>query len=527
MTKQIITYILFAACLLSACRSDYYDLEPVTDSSNEALSLTVSASDVVVYDGITSRADDKGGATVFQTDDRIGLTITDKDGRLLADNVPYKFNGTDWIFDDENTDGKQRVYYDATMSTYIVYFPYHSSVTGVIDESYLKGLPAFARRENQSEEIDYRFSDPMLWTYTGEALKHINVELKHIRNSISLDLKVKWALPLPKDPTLEYHPVKAALEDFKIRYEDGNAILNVNDSIDYTYHAEDTSYRYILPDGYSGKVTWRYTYRGESFGGESRVLPRVVGVRYVQDTSADISYKKVEIYDYYSTMLIDDVPYGFCLPWDAEECYQTYPPIGVVFQLGQHKEDLSDYSKSGINQKECNGYAVSLCDVPSFKEWTPAGSSALGVAVTNKKDTPSADWSGYADLLSMRAFTNNTDCVDPSVFPAAYACETFTGTDGSQAAPVNTTGWFLPSCGMLKAAISDSKVKDAFLTIAKYIKIDNEQSEIFPDLGVRGYWTTTEDYNHPTRAYYIKASESGQQNIEKNNTKSVHPVLAF
>lgn len=545
MTKHIITTILFVACLLTACGTDNYDPALVSDGTNEELSLTISSTDIVVSDGQATRADDQGSTTVFKTEDNdcVGLIILDNDGRLLADNVPFILDGNDWKFYADNDEGKERVYYDGTMSTYIVYYPYDKAADGVRDVSTLKSLKVFECQTDQSDEDVYRHSDLMVGT--GNVSRHLDVKLGHVRNSFSLDIKIKWELgiPFPNENTLEYHPVRDALVDFKVcyDYEGGTNILSVNDSIDYTFQAEDGTLRYILPDDYKGIITWRYTYRGESFGGESNVSS-LSGVRYVQDTSAEISREKIEPHDYYSYKEINKVNYGFVMPWDAVECFSDYRPIGIVFYVGQNEYDASDYTESGINQEKCHGYVIALTDAflsnsldteqKSYKlQWAATGSTAVTNSVTN---TDTNDWNGFDNLIKMRNYSNSGNVVDGAIFPAAYACEIFSGYNKRFAPPCNTTCWFLPTYAMLTAIMSDKNMNKSFEFIYDYSLSDLDQAEktqLFDD-NMDGYWTSTE-YSlniskDVTQALFKRTSNvTGKTNSDKVVTKYVRPILAF
>lgn len=279
MTRRIIYFILLT-CFLSACQSDYSEYGLGLDDKDELLSLSVFTSECEVVDGTgSSRAIQNGPSTTFEEGERVGLIILDSEGNFLAENVPYKFDGKKWLFDADNSEDKELIYFDSTMSTCIVYYPYDRSVDGIKNESDLKNLKVFARRENQSTKDAYIFSDLLIWSYSGNAIKEISANLKHVHKSISLDLKLRWDLELPDRSTLLYHPLKEALEEFRIVYEDGTPILN--DDIDFTYWAEDATYRYILPDDYDGTISWRYIYRGESYDGECKISSQAAGVRYV------------------------------------------------------------------------------------------------------------------------------------------------------------------------------------------------------------------------------------------------------
>ena len=51
-------------------------------------------------------------------------------------------------------------------------------------------------------------------------------------------------------------------------------------------------------------------------------------------------------------------------PEDGKTC------IGIVFHVGQHPADQSDYTSTGIGQQKCHGYVVALEDATSYHcEW--------------------------------------------------------------------------------------------------------------------------------------------------------------
>lgn len=117
MRKHIISYILSAACALSACSTDFFEPDAPTQfpGDDEILSLTVSASQPVAHDGISSRAknDDDVLYTEFEAGDSIGVIVMDAAGNILVDNVPFRYDGTNWIFDADK-DGKGEITWQYT-----------------------------------------------------------------------------------------------------------------------------------------------------------------------------------------------------------------------------------------------------------------------------------------------------------------------------------------------------------------------------------------------------------------------------
>lgn len=57
--------------------------------------------------------------------------------------------------------------------------------------------------------------------------------------------------------------------------------------------------------------------------------------------------------------------------------------IGIVFYVGQHDTDTSDYTSTGIGQAQCHGYAVAIKDATSgYRMWGVKGTE-LGCCPTD------------------------------------------------------------------------------------------------------------------------------------------------
>ena len=122
----------FLALLLLAACSPEDDALPGGDGDNTppaALRIEVSASDFTSattrsnagsnnnIDGnnAATRATDNGAVTTFESGDRIGIIVLDGSGNVLSDNIPYKYNGSAWSFDNANGEGKTALYYDLSL----------------------------------------------------------------------------------------------------------------------------------------------------------------------------------------------------------------------------------------------------------------------------------------------------------------------------------------------------------------------------------------------------------------------------
>ena len=540
MMKQIIPYILWAVCLFSACQTDDYEPTAGTTGESKMLSLTVSANDFAVTGGASTRAADNGKTTTFENGDRVGLIVLDESGNLVADNLPYKFNGSNWNFDTGNGEGKQPAFYDPSLNTYIVYYPYDAAANQTTSVDALKALNVFAPQEDQSTENAYRQSDLMVWSSSGKPMKQITAALAHVRNSFSLDAKVQWTLAT--GDMVSYTP--PTLEDVIIYDKEGTQLS--------PYRAEDGSYRYILPNSYEGKVRWCYTYEEKTFGGECTVSSQATGTRYAQVktiNAGEYSLDKAVPGDFYCSKS-DGATTGYVLPQEAVAVLDNHRCIGIVFHVGQHESDESDYSGTGIGEAKCHGYVVALTDVHDGSSdrlrWEYGPKNEYNHVVGTS--TSASDWQGYSNSLKFHEFVNKNENKEAGWemkhFPAALACETYgnrtTDRDGNPAdgkydwqkplaAPKNTSGWFLPSCGQLRYLYQNRSVLSARMTDVKNsTPTDCGYKEYIKWFSTSlYYWSSTEYSRYPYDAWYVDFGNGGTYCNRKSNTLDVRAVLAF
>lgn len=545
--KQIIPYILWAVCLLSACQTDDYEPTAGTTGESKMLSLTVSANDFAVTGGASTRAADNGKTTTFENGDRVGLIVLDESGNLVADNLPYKFNGSNWNFDTGNGEGKQPAFYDPSLNTYIVYYPYDAAANQTTSVDALKALNVFAPQEDQSTENAYRQSDLMVWSSSGKPMKQITAALAHVRNSFSLDAKVQWTLAT--GDMVSYTP--PTLEDVIIYDKEGTQLS--------PYRAEDGSYRYILPNSYEGKVRWCYTYEEKTFGGECTVSSQATGTRYAQVetvNAGEYSLDKAAPGDFYCSKESNGTNAGYVLPQDAVAVLEQHRCIGIVFHVGQHKTDQSNYSQPltddgpTIPDGKVHGYVVALTDVHDGSSdrlrWEYGPKNEYNHVVGTS--TSASDWQGYSNSLKFHEFVKNEDNKaagwEMKHFPAALACETYgnrtTDRDGNPAdgkydwqkplaAPKNTSGWFLPSCGQLRYLYQNRSVLSARMTDVKNsTPTDCGYKEYIKWFSTSlYYWSSTEGSSYPNRAWSVGFSSGNGSYDYKNGTYDVRAVLAF
>ena len=217
--------------------------------------------------------------------------------------------------------------------------------------------------------------------------------------------------------------------------------------------------------------------------------------------------------------------------------------IGIVFYAGHNPKDESDYSNSGIRQKECHGYVVALTDVHNGDsdrlrwEWKDGTCNRSVGASTDEND-----WNGYANCQQIHKFVadNSSDGWEMKHFPAAFACETYgnrtTDRDGNDAggkyewqkplaAPDYTSGWFLPSCGQLKHIWQNRDFLSNNINIVKENTGDSALTEHIKWFSSSYYWSSTENSDRPDCAWFVRFSYSPYY-YSKNLPDNVRAVLA-
>lgn len=219
--------------------------------------------------------------------------------------------------------------------------------------------------------------------------------------------------------------------------------------------------------------------------------------------------------------------------------------IGIVFHVGQHDEDTGDYSESDIGQAQCHGYVVALTDVHDGNsdrlcwEYGPGNNNEVIDA-----STLTSDWQGYSNSLKFHEFVSKNDGWEMKHFPAALACETYGNRmldkDGNDAngkynwqkplaAPGNTSGWFLPSCGQLRYLYQNRFVLSARMTDVK----NSTQTDCSYKDKIKWfstslyYWSSTEYSDGPRYAWGVGFGNGRDRGSYKGSTDTVRAVLAF
>lgn len=180
--------------------------------------------------------------------------------------------------------------------------------------------------------------------------------------------------------------------------------------------------------------------------------------------------------------------------------------VGIVFYVGHHTSDGSDYTNTGIGQKQCHGYAVSLTFANNGDhdrlawEKGPNEESEKMVGATNSK----YDWNGYSNQQKFHEFIRDNSGWEMKHFPAAFACETYgnrtVDQDGNPttaydwqkplAAPSKTSGWFLPSLRQLLDLFECSFLTESMSAVKNSLPDDCDYKNYIGWLEAKDYWTS-------------------------------------
>lgn len=195
-------------------------------------------------------------------------------------------------------------------------------------------------------------------------------------------------------------------------------------------------------------------------------------------------------------------------------------PIGIVFYVGHHQYDASDYSDTGIGQAKCKGYVVALEDATNSEcTWGNSYEAIGNHPVENDGSpfdnyhNPDKDWSGFAYTQAIVSKAGGEEYLDGSnIYPATYYATV--SYEGKIAAPAGSSGWFLPSIGQIYEVF----LNRGFL----FDKGGNNLKDVW-------YWSSSESGGAPDRyALFLYVNHSSADSYPKGAISGyVRPILAF
>lgn len=205
----------------------------------------------------------------------------------------------------------------------------------------------------------------------------------------------------------------------------------------------------------------------------------------------------------------------------STELDESKTVIGIVFYVGQHANDASDYSETGIGKSRCNGYVMALTNaLDSYCYWGPEDGSDLqcypvdenGTIIDNYSKFRDSDWSGYkyTQIIKAAAEANGGPAAEPAAcYPAIYWTFEYENTVPS---PASSSGWFLPAISQTWTLV--------------------EQRELLAragaELPVDWYYSSSEDSWALDMVLSINMNTmTCRSNYKESRVNLIRPVLAF
>ena len=447
-----INYIsLLGMLVLASCSNN---LEQVIDEKEfidgKVLKINVTAGDFAVEGKGESRISDNGAISIFEENDRVGLIVLENGQPIEKNNIPFIYNGNEWAFDLQTaqTEGKSIYYYNSAKTdlTYIMYYPYSSAADNIMSVEELKNK--FTPKEIQSTEADYRVSDLLVWSKESAiALETLNAEMEHAYSSFSLEVSMNGTLDdaVSGGSATEYSAGEVTNLTFIIK---GKTLT--------PYKAEDGTYRYILPAGFTGDVTWSYTNESKNYSNTRSISGAVANKRYVQKESfanGVYTFDNAQIGDFYC--VTSDGSKGYLVPKDIDpEILKGRNCLGIVFRVKEDGQDGVPYN-DGFDY---HGSVVALTDASEGLKWNNGATESINNWVSSWSGKPT-DFNelnitektkpqGWANTEAIKAY-NETVEESKKVQQIAKLNEFST----SNQIPGTSTGWYWPSIFELRTMV--------------------------------------------------------------------------
>lgn len=426
-----------------------------------------------------TRATESGLTTTFAKNDQIGVIITHPDNSM--EHVVYTYNGYSW------TTATTPLYYDSK-DIYSAYYPYRWDLEGKSIEEIKSAFEPVADQSDYA--TGYAVSDLMTCERAemGDD-KKLKIKLSHVFAQLRM--------PASEPVTVEYINGKV----YDCTYPISGIVFYVNGIPCRPWVGGDGYVRLIVKDtdtpvsiksGYTSSIIGRAEVNAIE---QQTFAPGLCYTISVPVSDAG-KYENFRIGDF---LCRDAEGECYVLPQEANGNKNC---VGIVFHVGEHDSDGFDYSTTAIGQNDCHGYAVALTDAVQ-STWGPYPSTVV-------TSTDNTDWKGYSNHQTLM----NTG-LD---YRAAKSCANYGVTTNTQyAAPQNSSGWFLPSCGQLKDLYDNRNSLQSSVTKAG--------GKWFLTYSSSYYWSSTElSERYAWRVYFLDGYRF--YNI-KTIAFNVRAVLAF
>lgn len=505
-----------------------------------------------------SRVIDEGYATVFEDKDQIGLFIIENETGKLLQNMTLTKNGSNW----EGT----VYYYDN--ADYIAYYPYDAELKEVASvEDIEKYFSDNKYTDDQSTEANYRNCDLMTAVVEAESLTEesssLNLNFTH-NNAL-----VEFNIP--------YYSYSTEANGAGYRYSvPVDLTLNLGESTTFKpYQVAVGKYRVIVPAG--EEVSFKGSFVDAKSNKPVNIAAAIPAADLAKNAGRvyNVTYTDSPIVGTIETRPLEPGDY-YCADGNIVPNNFTGVPencIGVVFATTTNNEKALDGTTTCSN-----GYVMALVGAtaknsPITNAWdyfwginnlSIDGLNTVAVNSFNDADLVAAiqnnEYSGLDNttlLIKNDPYTNSADnaYINDAVLTFGDA-EQYTSI---YAAPLKTTGWFIPTAYQFTQIIknlgadengnftkSDNSTitqgeydgTQKILTDAPFTKING----LIEDLGGaiatnKSFWTSTIVSNTTTAPVYFNISSAKGNFVAKeiadnetssnNNKRNVRLILAF
>ena len=514
MKKQNIYPLLQAALLLllASCTQEEF---PTVHLQDKAQQLTISVTDggYAPADGKTTRAVENGYTTEFTEGDACGLYVV-RGTQTLYSNVKLtaeKDAATgDLVWKSENTTPLMGGLSD---EHYYLYYPYQADMSGktatltgsaLTDTEFFAPLvSAWQPQDDQSTHAAYTASD--LMTAEGIATPDANNTL-----NLSFPMTHQMALVVIEMPKTVYKFTSTNYPDYTTDTE-----AEFTGAVQPLRVTNDT-YRYLVNSQATSSPTIEGSYDDGSK--EFTVSPSNLAAGHYK------KYKVNGLTELTKSYAIQPGDFllanGNLVPKEISLTEEQKASVtAIVFYVGHHENDASDYSATRIGQKKCHGYAVALQDATTTNIYCMWGvyDKELGLYIsgTNNVGNPDIDWNGYSNtqkIVNAAGGEQNLNKDTEAGYPATWYAVVY--YESKTPAPPKSSGWFLPSIGQMQRVHKQGNLL--------------EETSVYNSLDGR-YWSSSELYYSPHRSvvhvdlskYYLDVSYKNKEECY------VRPILAF
>ena len=423
--KSSVALMVVSAALASCTQEEIVQNDV---PARQALNISVNTQDFVSEDG--SRATtgtDENRTTAFVKGDEMGMyVISTSDGTVICNNEKFVYNGTAW-------EAANELYYWKN-ANYIAYYPYNADLTAQNITSVEKIKTEFdgsADFYTQNTAEAYEKADLMLAEVKNPENGNIKFDLAHQFSMVEINVPVRRYVTSEAQGSFEY-TAPVSLEWVSPLTISGQTVT--------PYSIGKGSFRFIVPSATNldltldGRLMYDEgipVYFGSSTQTQSINLAsgtcKVYNVTYNSEVESEVVTRDLEVGDYYYSD-------GSIYPYGNQEGDKdkSMPVkngcIGVVFEVG-----------TGVpNTSWTHGSVLALKSLGQAK-WSANRCTVEGNVVT--LDNYANAKHGYEvtqSLVHMDGFLwNDAANLAYNLGKGEY--------DSQYAAPVSSSGWYLPS----------------------------------------------------------------------------------